>query len=887
MAEICFDAAGQQAVRQLEGLLSIFDGFDGIVYVADVESFEILYANRYAKERYGDLVGKICWQALRKDQDGSCPFCASNQLLDAAGKPTGSTVGEFQNAETGIWYQCTGRSIPWPSGKYVRMQVAVNISRLKLAEEKYRSIFENAVEGIFQATPEGKYISVNPAFARMCGFQTPEEMVTAITDIQRQLYVNPADRTKIQALYNEVGIVRNFEAEFKCRGGQKIWVSINARTVRDDDGNIRFYEGTIEDITERKLAEYALRHSEERFSIAFNESPAPTIVSTVDDGRYVDVNRSFLNMLQFSREEVIGKTALDLGVWADPQDRFAVVEKLRREGFLRDEPLNLRRKTGEIRHVLVSAQIINLYDEDLILSLFQDITERTRIEAIMRESEQRYRDFFRTSRDCVFITSVEGEWIDFNDAAMELFGYENRAELMKVRIPDLYEIPEHRKALLRLVQKHGSLRDYAVDLRSKQGSIIRASITCVLHRDKEGNPLYFQGTVKDLTEQRRLEARLQHAQKMEAIGTLAGGIAHDFNNILGMITGFAEIALMELPEGSRPATSLQKALKAAHRAKDLVKQIVSFSRPVVQKRRLIEIGPIIVESLKLLRATLPATVKILEDIESEGAVYGDPSEIHQIIMNLCTNANLAMRGRVGVLKVSLHDVDLKTIRTLDYRDLHPGNYVRLTVTDTGEGIAPSIKERIFDPYFTTRPTGEGSGLGLSIVHGIVMSYGGSIKVDSFPGEGATFEIYLPAEKWEGLEFEPDEIGVIPTGSGTILFIDDESALVDIGKHELELLGYRVVATSDCAYALKTFRQHPEDFDLVMSDMSMPLMTGVELARKVMEIRPDIPVILCTGYSDLVEKEKMEELGIKEFVIKPLDLRGLARIVRRVLDKKSS
>ena len=401
-------------------------------------------------------------------------------------------------------------------------------------------------------------------------------------------------------------------------------------------------------------------------------------------------------------------------------------------------------------------------------------------------------------------------------------------------------------------------------------------------KDEKGNTVHLQGTIKDLTEQRKLEARLQHTHKMEAIGTLAGGIAHDFNNMLGMILGFTEIALLDLPQGSRSYTSLHKALGATHRAKDLVRQIVAFSRPVDQERKLIDITPVIHESLKLIRASLPTTIEIREDITCRGAILGDPSEIEQLIMNLCTNAYHAMRGQVGLLDISLRDIDLKTIQTFDYKDLSPGKYVRLTVSDTGCGIDPAIRDRIFDPYFTTKPTGEGSGLGLSIVHGIVTNYGGSIKVDSTPGQGATFDIYLPAVARESSESGPEANQAAPTGTGTVLYVDDEAALVEVGKLMLELLGYRVVAATNSMEALKMFMDQPDEFDAVVTDMTMPNMTGVELARKVMEIRPEIPIILCTGYSDLINKEKAKELGIRGFLMKPFNLLGLSTMMKNVL-----
>lgn len=876
-----------EATCRREEFLSVFEGFQGVVYVIDPATYEILYANAYARERYGEVVGKICWQSMQEDQNGPCPGCLGGKLKE--GEPGESVVQESQNRKTGAWYQWSDRGIRWFDERPVHMKIAVDITRLKQteealrkSEEKYRSMFENAVDGMFQATPEGKYLSVNPAYAKMCGFRSPEEMIAAIDDIQTDLYVEPDDRNIIKLLYEQIGVVRNFETQLKRRDGQKIWISANARAVRDDRGNILFYEGTVKDVTERKLAVDALRQSERRFSIAFHESPTPTIISAVADGRYVDVNRSFLAMLGYEREEVIGRAAFELGIWADPEDRLRIIEKLQREGRLREEPLRLRTKSGEARDVLVAARMIKLHGHNLILSLFQDITERKRTEERFLESEQRYRDFFQTSRDCVFISSPEGDWIDFNDAAMELFGFADRTELMRVKVQELYEHPEERAELLKRIEQAGFIKDFPVNLRRKDGTVIQALLTSVGRKDRNNRLVQHQGTIKDVTRQRALEARLQQAHKMEAIGTLAGGIAHDFNNILGIIVGFTEIALLELPEGSRPKEHLQKALDAIHRAERLVKQIVAISRPLRQQRQPLEMAPLVRDSLRLMRTSLPAAVEVREKLSTAGTILGDPSEVQQLILNLFANAGQAMKGRAGFLEVGLQDVAVDTPLALDYGDLSPGRYVKFSVKDTGLGIDPAIRDRIFDPYFTTKPAGDGSGLGLSIVHGTVMNYGGALRIVSAAEQGTTFEVYLPGVEPVLEEREREEVGVVPRGEGTILLVDDEAALLDVGKQMLARLGYQVFAVSDPREALMAFVERPGQFDVVITDMTMPQMTGVELARRVMEVRPDIPVILCTGYSEQVDKRKAKELGIRGFMMKPCTLRAFGEMVQRVL-----
>jgi len=889
MAESKDDTTREEVIQQPEGLLSVFEDFDGLVYAIDPATHEIVYANRYGIARYGDLVGRICWQGLQEGRDGPCPECCGRGLSEGEGVPRENSVWESQNTKTGAWYQCSHRVIRWVDGRPVRLIIAVDITRLKeteealrKSEEKYRSMFENAVEGMFQATPEGKYLSVNPAYAGMCGFDSPEEMIAAIDDIQTDLYVDPDDRNIIKLLYEQIGVVKNFETQLRRRDGQKIWISANARAVRDAQGNILFYEGTAKDVTERKLAVDALRQSERRFSIAFHESPTPTIISSVGDGRYVDVNRSFLNMLGYEREEIIGRAAFDLGIWAEPEARFRIVEKLQREGRLRDEPLRLKTKTGEIREVLTAARIIKLHGHNLILSLFQDMTERNRTEQRLRESEQRYRDFFRTSRDCVFISSPEGDWLDFNDAAIELFGFADRSELMRSKIQNLYEHPKQREELLLQIAHAGFIKDYPVTMRRKDGSVVETLITSVGCRDETGSLVQHQGTIRDVSRQRALERRLHQAHKMEAIGTLAGGIAHDFNNILGIIVGYTEMAMLELPDGSRPKEHLRQALDGILRAERLVKQIVAISRPVRQDRLPVNLAGVVRDSLRLLRTSLAESIEIREKLDSKASLLADPGEVQQLILNLCTNAVEAMTEGSGILEISLQDALVETPEALDYGDLRPGRYVRLMVKDTGPGIDPAIRDRIFDPYFTTRRSGEGSGLGLSIVHGTVMNYGGALRIDSAAGRGTAFDIYLPVVELELEQRESQVFRAVPDGSGRVLLVDDEFVLLDVGRQMLAHLGYEVLALSDPREALMAFVAQPGQFDVVITDMTMPQMTGVDLARRVMEVRPDMPVILCTGYSEHVDKERAQRLGIRGFMMKPCTLRMFGEMVHRVL-----
>jgi two-component system cell cycle sensor histidine kinase/response regulator CckA len=408
-------------------------------------------------------------------------------------------------------------------------------------------------------------------------------------------------------------------------------------------------------------------------------------------------------------------------------------------------------------------------------------------------------------------------------------------------------------------------------------------------RDHQGAVVGAIQCAQDVTDRLHLQRQLQHAQKMEAVGTLAGGIAHDFNNILTAVMGFTEMALSKVPTERLARRDLERVLDAGARARDLVRQILAFSRPTELERRPILVSPLVKEALKLLRSSLPTTIDIQQDIvisREEGVVLGDPTEIHQVLMNLCTNAAHAMRAKGGKLSVELAGGVADASLVSRYPDLRPGPYVRLTVSDTGHGIDAAVMERIFDPYFTTKAPGEGTGLGLSVVQGIVKSYGGAITVDSKPGKGSTFHVFLPRIE-EVIAPEAESVEVAATGDERILFVDDEKALVDLGKQMLEALGYRVTAKTSSVEALETFRADPDAFDVVITDMTMPAPTGMELAKELMAIRPDIPIILCTGFRDLVDGKQCKAIGVRELLLKPYLRTDLARTIRKVLDQSSS
>jgi signal transduction histidine kinase/CheY-like chemotaxis protein len=421
--------------------------------------------------------------------------------------------------------------------------------------------------------------------------------------------------------------------------------------------------------------------------------------------------------------------------------------------------------------------------------------------------------------------------------------------------------------------------------RRKDGKLIQADSTISPLVTSAGVLTGYISLNRDITEAVKLETMLRQAQKMEAIGTLAGGIAHDFNNILSAMIGYAELARFRTTD-PQIQPYLEQILKACDRSRDLVKQILTFSRRREQEMKPMAVTPVVKEVLQLLRSSIPSTVEIRTSFETHhDTVLADPTQIHQVLMNLCTNAVHAMRDREGVLEVRLGRQLLTAQSPVFDPGLKEGPYLKMVVSDTGEGIDPSVRDKIFDPFFTTKASGEGTGLGLSVVYGIVKDHGGMIHVESEPGKGTTFTIHLPlldaATEWEG-----PEMALIPEGSGHILYVDDEEPIASLGREMLTSLGYDVAIRLSSIDALEAFRANPRDYDLVITDMTMPNMTGARLAEEMLKIRPDLPIILTTGFSERMDKEAAQKLGCRDFLMKPVSLGDLARAVKRALGQES-
>ncbi|MCP3892988.1 MAG: PAS domain S-box protein [Desulfobulbaceae bacterium] len=670
--------------------------------------------------------------------------------------------------------------------------------------------------------------------------------------------------------------------------------------ITNTDGSISKFE-IFHDITDLKRTEKKLRESENKHRTLY-ESMVQGVVYQDRTGSIISANPAAERILGLTFDQMVGRTSVD--------PRWKTIHEDSSDFPGDTHPAMVSLKTGKrVNNVIMG--VFNPQDKNYtwintnsfprfntgenepyqVYTTFEDITDRKNAEKRLRQNEKWLKGFFEHIADYVLVLEpVEKNKliiVDCNEAACKKHGYLRNEILGKpITILDDNPLPLDEKRVERLMA--GKTVTFEVIHKKKDNSTFPAEATVKLF-EIDGR-LNFISIERDISERKQvekekegLENRLIQAQKMEAIGTLAGGIAHDFNNILAAMLGYAEMARDDIPPETTVAKDLDKVLEGGNRAKDLVQQILAFSRQNEMECNPLQPASVVKEILKMLRPSLPTTIEINQDITSvTSLILADPTQIHQILMNLCTNAFHAMEETGGKLDISLKEVTLSSEDLVNEPDVEAGAFVQLSISDSGSGIPPDIKKKIFDPYFTTKETGKGTGMGLAIVHGIVKSYRGFISLYSEPQEGTAFHVFLPVIEQEHLP-EIEDVKPIPVGWDRILFIDDEEILAEMGKSMLERLGYHVTVRNNSIEALETFQNQPDQFDLVITDQTMPGMTGADIARRMIQIKPDIPIILCTGYSSVISEEKAKSIGIKEFALKPLSKKVIAALIRKVLD----
>lgn len=772
-------------------------------------------------------------------------------------------------------------------------------TKVRQAEEKYRSIFENAIEGLFQSTAEGRFLTVNPAFAFILGYESPEEMIADITDIAHQLYVDPADRVEAGLLQEERGFLQAFEFEAYRRDGERIWLSENRRSVWNKESEDSYFEGSVENITERRQAEQEraqltaeIENQRQRINNIVSSVPGvvweawgkPDVATQRIDfvSDYVEM------MLGYSVEEWVATPNFWLTiVHPDDKERTA---RIAARAFESGEScrLEFRWLTKDGRSVWVESNFVVIADAAGLpvglRGVNTEITERKQAEQSLRESEERYRDLVENAHDIIYSQDLDGRYTSMNRAGTQITGY-SRQEVLTLDL-ERTVAPEFIGKVREMLGKKlagEKVTAYEMDLIAKDGHriTVEANTKLVFH---DGVPVGVQGIARDVTERKLLEAQLRQAQKMEAIGRLAGGVAHDFNNLLTAINGYSGLALQRIDSDHPLKGYLEEIHKAGDRAANLTRQLLAFGRKQILQPLAISLNDIVTDMNKMLRLLIGGDIELVSKLDPAlEKIKADPGQIEQVLVNLVVNARDAM-PRGGKLTIETARAELDQ----DYADAHvgviAGVYVMLAISDTGTGMDETTQAHMFDPFFTTKESGKGTGLGLSTVYGIVKQSGGNIRVNSELGHGTSFKVYLPELTMAAAE--PKRAAgetSLAAGSETILLVEDEDVVRGLARKILERAGYNVLEASRGAEAFRLCLERTEPIDLLLTDVVMPETSGKEVADRLTERYPGLKVLFMSGYTD----ETIVHQGVLdpniEFIQKPFTPFTLARKVRDVLD----
>ncbi|GAB4336886.1 MAG: hypothetical protein Kow0089_07580 [Desulfobulbaceae bacterium] len=758
------------------------------------------------------------------------------------------------------------------------------------SEEQLRVIFDSTSDGILVADAETKrFLSSNSTMRAMLGYSEAELAKLSVFDIHPPDAIGHVFDQFEKQLRGEIRIAEDLPVLRKDGGVFHADISSAPVVI----GERQCMIGLFRDVSHLKAAEET-RRKNERFLSSLFASIHDGICVLDSEKRVIRVNETMENWYRHSLPLVGKKCHEAFHGSPDPCPVCPVKETLA-TGRACSATIPKRDPDWNVEgwFELFSYPLMDEGSGELVgvIEYVRNVTERKKAEDELRASEKLYRLLVDTIPHGIQEIDREGVIRFANRAFHRIYGYEN-GELIGKPVFMLSRNEEEGRRLKRyvrfLLEEQPEPSPWTGKGRRKDGRLVDIQVDWTYKKDEQGEVTGIISIITDITDRKQQEEKLRQSQKMEAIGTLAGGIAHDFNNILASIMGYTELTYRMLPVESPWRDNLSEVLAASCRARDLVKQILAFSRRSDREVRPMVLQPIVKEALRLIRSTLPATIDIRQRIDKQcPPVNVDPTEMHQVIMNLCTNAYHAMGEKGGVLEVALDSVTLGHDRRAGdgVTDLPAGEYIRLKVSDTGEGMSPETCKRIFEPYFTTKEQGKGTGLGLSVVHGIISGHGGRISVESVPTEGSTFSIYLPAA--QGVpQVEQSKMAGLASGKGErILLVDDEEVVSGVMGMTLEMLGYRVTTCMDGTEALRSFRDDPDSFDLVISDQVMPGLLGEDLARKILDLRPRVPIILVSGYSPTMNREKALSMGIREFLLKPVEMDKMADIVRRILDKE--
>ncbi len=761
---------------------------------------------------------------------------------------------------------------------------------IRESERKHRQLVDNAPIGIYRTGIGGEILKANTEMAVMFGYESPEELISSLRN-SSNLYADPEYRARL--IEQGLGLPgkNRFEVEWKRKDGTLFLGLLYARAVPDENGQTAFFEGFIDDISERKQAEAVLRESELRYKMIFEEAPVAITLTRGTDVVYV--NPAVAGMFGYAdRDEVMALRPLEMFT---PEWRPRIMEFVERRSEGVSAPntyeAECRRKDGTVFPVIINVTRAVFPEGPVTMSFIVDISEKKEHEQKIKAGEEKYRILFESANDAILLLEKD-RIVDCNAKTLAMFGA-SREQIIG-RTPLLFSPemqPDGRESGKRIFESlntvlQGEPQFFEWKHRRFDDTLFDAEVS-LTDINVEGNR-YVLAIVRDVTwrktaeqEKKTIEQKLHQSQRIEAIGTLASGIAHDFNNILSSILGFSELVKYDLQEqNSDMVENVEAVIKAGLRAKELVQHILTFSRSAETQKGPVLPALLVKEAVKLLRASLPAFIEIeIKTDDSDTIVFGDATHIHQVIMNLCVNAVHAMKTGQGRLEISLEKVLLPENESTRLEELTSGAYLKLDVSDTGHGMRKEIIDRIFDPFFTTKEKGEGTGMGLSVVHGIVKDMNGAIRVESELEKGTTFHVWLPVYNGPVESSPESDPRPLRKGKGRILFVDDEKVITVMAGKALQKMGYEVKTMADSLDALEVFSSEPEAFDLIITDLTMPKMDGLALSKKIVEKRPGIPIVLCTGFSEGITSRTLDKTGIYKMVMKPLILSELADIVK--------
>ncbi|MFZ2447642.1 MAG: PAS domain S-box protein [Syntrophobacteraceae bacterium] len=755
-------------------------------------------------------------------------------------------------------------------------------ARLKESEENYRTIFENTGTALAISDEHGDILLANREFEILSGYSQQE--LSEKMNWQGFLGLDAVD--KIRDLpWDARSLQGSNEFEFKNKAGQTRLTEIRVNAFP----NSSQYIVSLSDITERKRAEQAVRASEEKFSTVFYSNPAIMCISTLARGVYSDVNETFCRFTGYAREELIGKSALDLGLWVDPSERERMLGTLDRSHIVRDQALRWRKKTGEILNGILFTDILSDDGEPRLMSTIIDVSELQETRVALSSSEAKYRELVQNANSMILKFDTRGRITFINEYAQQFFGFAEDDILGRSAIGTI--VPETetggrdlKEMMADLFKNHDNYPSSENENICRDGKRVWVSWTNKAILDKDGALTGLLCIGGDITEKKNLEQQYRHALKMEAVGRLAGGVAHDFNNILGIIIGFCDLAALG-SEKEEILGNIGEIKQAASRAATLVRQLLAFSRKQVVSPRILNLNTILKDIDKILRRTIGEDVAVATILSPDiYTVKVDPAQAEQVMLNLAINARDAM-PEGGKLTIETANVYLDDAYCLRHADVAPGKYVMLAMSDTGTGISDEVKSRIFEPFFTTKGVGKGTGLGLASVYGMVKQSGGHIWWYSEVGRGTTFKIYLPAsaeteEEVDNVTGQPAHCG----GSETILVVEDDAKLRKVIRMTLKAVGYRVLEAQDGEEAFGIVSSCEGPIHLIITDVIMPKMTGRQLEMSVKDSKPEIKFLFMSGYTaNAIVHHGVLDDGIA-FLPKPFSTRELAARVRTELDR---